>query len=139
MSTGMRKWMEKDCPEIEHKPAQVLVDRGEIDRLRAERDEYKTNWFESLDLANEAGEWWQKLQAERDALRAELDSLKQWKEQIEGQEMKRSSEMRQIVIDHIKQSRWWKECDDCGLDQPDIDALSNRELFDLLMHIERLK
>ena len=42
MSTGMRKWMEKDCPEIEYLPAQVLIDREELAQLRAELDKYKT-------------------------------------------------------------------------------------------------
>ena len=42
MSTGMRKWMEKDCPEIEYPPAQVLIDREEFTQLRAELDKYKT-------------------------------------------------------------------------------------------------
>ena len=52
MSTGMRKWMEKDCPEIEYQPAQVLIDREELAQLRAELDKYKT---------------------ERDALRAKIE------------------------------------------------------------------
>ena len=52
MSTGMRKWMEKDCPEIEYLPAQVLIDREELAQLRAELDKYKT---------------------ERDALRAKIE------------------------------------------------------------------
>ena len=42
MSTGMRKWMEKDCPEIEYPPAQVLIDREELAQLRDELDKYKT-------------------------------------------------------------------------------------------------
>ena len=33
MSTGMRKWMEKDCTEIEYPPAQVLIDREELKQL----------------------------------------------------------------------------------------------------------
>ena len=53
MSTGMRKWMEKDCPEIEYPPAQVLIDREEFTQLRAELDKYKT---------------------ERDALRAKIEA-----------------------------------------------------------------
>ena len=52
MSTGMRKWMEKDCPEIEYLPAQVLIDREELAQLRDELDKYKT---------------------ERDALRAKIE------------------------------------------------------------------
>lgn len=43
MSTGMRKWMEKDCPEIEYPPAQVLIDREELkqllDRLEATEED----------------------------------------------------------------------------------------------------
>ena len=43
MSTGMRKWMEKDCPEIEYPPAQVLIDREKLkqllDRLEAAESE----------------------------------------------------------------------------------------------------
>lgn len=54
MSTGMRKWMEKDCPEIEYPPAQVLIDREEFTQLRAELDKYKT---------------------ERDALRAKVEAM----------------------------------------------------------------
>lgn len=42
MSTGMRKWMEKDCPEIEYPPAQVLIDHEELAQLRDELDKYKT-------------------------------------------------------------------------------------------------
>ena len=42
MSTGMRKWMEKGCPEIEYPPAQVLIDREELAQLRDELDKYKT-------------------------------------------------------------------------------------------------
>ena len=61
MSTGMRKWMEKDCPEIEYQPAQVLIDREELAQLRAELDKYKT---------------------ERDALRAKIEQI----EQIERRE-----------------------------------------------------
>ena len=54
MSTGMRKWMEKDCPEIEYLPAQVLIDREELAQLRAELDKYK-------------------YKTERDALRAKIE------------------------------------------------------------------
>ena len=52
----MRKWMEKDCPEIEYLPAQVLIDREELAQLRAELDKYKT---------------------ERDALRAKIEQMEQ--------------------------------------------------------------
>ena len=41
MSTGMRKWMEKDCPEIEYLSAQVLIDREELKQLRADLETYK--------------------------------------------------------------------------------------------------
>lgn len=56
MSTGMCKWMEKDCPEIEYPPAQVLIDHEELAQLRAELDKYKT---------------------ERDALRAKIEQSDQ--------------------------------------------------------------
>ena len=55
MSTGMRKWMEKDCPDIPSLPAEVSIDREELRQLRDELAQYKN---------------------ERDALRAELDALK---------------------------------------------------------------
>ena len=42
MSTGMRKWMEKDCPDIPFLPAEVSIDREELRRLREELDKYKT-------------------------------------------------------------------------------------------------
>ena len=54
MSTGMRKWMEKDCSEIEYQPAQVLIDREELAQLRDELDKYKT---------------------ERDTLRAKIEQM----------------------------------------------------------------
>ena len=41
MSTGMRKWMEKDCPEIEYPPAEVSIDREELRQLREELAQYK--------------------------------------------------------------------------------------------------
>ena len=50
----MRKWMEKGCPEIEHTPAQELIDREELKQLRAELDKYKT---------------------ERDTLRAKIEAM----------------------------------------------------------------
>ena len=34
MSTGMRKWMENGCPEIQCLPAQVSIDREELKQLR---------------------------------------------------------------------------------------------------------
>lgn len=36
MSTGMRKWMEKDCPDIPSLPAEVSIDREELRQLRDE-------------------------------------------------------------------------------------------------------
>ena len=42
MSTGMRKWMEKDCPDIPFLPAEVSIDREELRQLREELDKYKT-------------------------------------------------------------------------------------------------
>ena len=64
MSTGMRKWMENGCPEIQCLPAQVSIDREELTQLRAELDKYKT---------------------ERDALRAKIEQIEQI-EQMERQE-----------------------------------------------------
>lgn len=60
MTTGMRKWMEKDCPEIEYQPALVLIDREELAQLRAELDKYKT---------------------ERDTLRAKIEQIEQMERQ----------------------------------------------------------
>ena len=34
MSTGMRKWMENGCPEIQCLPAQESIDREELKQLR---------------------------------------------------------------------------------------------------------
>ena len=56
MSTGMRKWMEKDCPDIPFLPAEVSIDREELRQLRDELDKYK---------------------AERDALRAKIERMEQ--------------------------------------------------------------
>ena len=56
MSTGMRKWMEKDCPDIPTTPAEVSIDREELRQLRDELDKYK---------------------AERDALRAKIERMEQ--------------------------------------------------------------
>ena len=41
MSTGMRKWMEKDCPDIPSLPAEVSIDREELRQLRDELAQYK--------------------------------------------------------------------------------------------------
>ena len=41
MSTGMRKWMEKDCPDIPFLPAEVSIDREELRQLREELAQYK--------------------------------------------------------------------------------------------------
>ena len=68
MSTGMRKWMEKDCPEIEYLSAQVLIDREELKQLRADLETYK---------------------AERDALRAkiaEMEKQEPVKYEFQGQD-----------------------------------------------------
>ena len=66
MSTGMRKWMEKDCPEIEYPPAQVLIDREELkqllDRLKA-TEEDRSNFLVEMG----------KLCAQCDALRAKIE------------------------------------------------------------------
>ena len=52
MSTGMRKWMEKDCPDIPSLPAEVSIGREELRQLRDELAQYKN---------------------ERDALRARIE------------------------------------------------------------------
>lgn len=36
MSTGMRRWMEKDCPDVLTLSAEVSIDREELRRLREE-------------------------------------------------------------------------------------------------------
>ena len=41
MSTGMRKYMEKDCPDIPFLPAEVSIDREELRQLREELAQYK--------------------------------------------------------------------------------------------------
>ena len=41
MSTGMRRWMEKDCPDVPSLPAEVSIDREELRRLREELVQYK--------------------------------------------------------------------------------------------------
>lgn len=41
MSTGMRKWMEKGCPDIPTTPAEVSIDREELRQLRDELAQYK--------------------------------------------------------------------------------------------------
>ena len=68
MSTGMRKWMEKDCPEIEYPPAQVLIDREELkqllDRLKA-TEEDRSNFLVEMG----------KLCAQCDALRAKIEAM----------------------------------------------------------------
>lgn len=54
MSTGMRKWMEKDCPEIEYLSAEVSIGREELRQLREELAQYKN---------------------ERDELRAKIEQM----------------------------------------------------------------
>lgn len=54
MSTGMRKWMEKDCPEIEYLSAEVSIGREELRQLRDELAQYKN---------------------ERDTLRAKIEQM----------------------------------------------------------------
>lgn len=56
MSTGMRKWMEKACPDIPSLPAEVSIDREELRQLRDELAQYKN---------------------ERDALRAKIEAMEQ--------------------------------------------------------------
>lgn len=68
MSTGMRKWMEKDCPEIEYPPAQVLIDREKLkqllDRLEA-TEEDRSNFIVEMG----------RLCAQCDALRAKIEAM----------------------------------------------------------------
>ena len=54
MSTGMRKWMEKDCPDTPSLPAEVSIDREELRQLRDELAQYKS---------------------ERDALRTKIEQM----------------------------------------------------------------
>ena len=54
MSTGMRKWMEKDCPDIPTLPAEVSIGREELRQLRDELAQCKN---------------------ERDKLRAKIESM----------------------------------------------------------------
>lgn len=49
MSTGMRKWMEKDCPDIPFLPAEVSIDREELRQLREELTQYKNERDELRD------------------------------------------------------------------------------------------
>lgn len=58
MSTGVRKWMEKGCPDIPTTPAEVSIDREELRQLRDELTQYKN---------------------ERDALRAKIEQMEQQK------------------------------------------------------------
>ena len=41
MTTGMRKWMEKGCPDIPTTPAEVSIGREELRQLRDELAQYK--------------------------------------------------------------------------------------------------
>ena len=41
MSTGMRRWMEKDCPDVLTLSTEVSIDREELRRLREELAQYK--------------------------------------------------------------------------------------------------
>ena len=41
MSTGMRKWMEKDCPDTPSLSAEVSIGREELRQLRDELARYK--------------------------------------------------------------------------------------------------
>ena len=54
MSTGMRKWMEKDCSDTPSLSAEVSIDREELRQLRDELAHYKN---------------------ERDALRAKIETM----------------------------------------------------------------
>ena len=60
MSTGMRKWMEKDCPDIPSLPAEVSIGREELRQLRDELAQLKN---------------------ENEALRAEVHT---WRRQCKG-------------------------------------------------------
>ena len=86
MSTGMRKWMEKGCPDSLSLPAEVSIDREELRQLRDELAQYK-NERDALRAENEAlatnlrgkhsitGATYVHLIAERDALRAKAEAL----------------------------------------------------------------
>ena len=68
MSTWMRKWTEKDCPEIEYPPAQVLIDREELEQLL---DRLKATEEDRSNFLVEMG----KLCAQCDALRAKIEAM----------------------------------------------------------------
>ena len=88
MSTGMRKWMEKDCPDIQPLPAEVSIDREELRQLRDELAQYK-NERDKLRAENEAlatnlrgkhsitGATYAHLIAERDELHAKIEAMEQ--------------------------------------------------------------
>ena len=75
MSTGMRKWMEKDCPEIEYPPAQVLIDREEFTQLRAELDKYKTERDALRAAVQHEADCVEACKSEIDALRAKIAEM----------------------------------------------------------------
>lgn len=80
MSTGMRKWMEKDCPEIQCLPAQVSIDREELKQLRDELDKYK---------------------AERDALRAKVEAMERQDPVAWLHESRRDSDVVTSAVKHV--------------------------------------
>ena len=91
MSTGMRKWMEKDCPDTPSLPAEVSIGREELRQLRDELAQYKNErdalqakisdlminvaFLDNLKKSYE--ELIEELQNEYDRLRAKIEAMEQ--------------------------------------------------------------
>ena len=75
MSTGMRKWMEKDCPEIECLSAQVLIDREELKQLRADLEKHKAERDALRAAVRHEADCVEAAEAEIEALRAKIAQM----------------------------------------------------------------
>ena len=80
MSTGMRKWMEKDCPEIEYLSAEVSIGREELRQLRDELAQYKN---------------------ERDELRAKIEQMERQEPVAWLHETRRDSDVVTDAVKHV--------------------------------------
>ena len=82
MSTGMRKWMEKDYPEIEYLSAQVLIDREELKQLRADLETYKVERDAMRAAARHEADCVEAAMAEINSLRAKIEAMEKEREEL---------------------------------------------------------
>lgn len=77
MSTGMRKWMEKGCPETQCLPAQVSIDREELKQLRDHLEAAEKDVALKEQVIDALGSELNAVAKERDALRNEIAYVKE--------------------------------------------------------------